>query len=480
MVDKYVILQRNSCLLATYVVNKNFTSINSLIIKMFNPNKIDLVKLPNGNITNLDKLEKVYLIAQEYAKKEDINFAIFGKPTAPVFQPIIDAQIEYWTSLDKTVAVEYGELEGQQEYRARMSSSINRLYDLSGDLTYQASDIYFTSGGRIAIQAISYLIRKLFANKKVVTTSFFYPDHTGVSYANDTTHDLLLVDVSSEYKGLCAATLWETLENVDKNEIGAFIFSDPNNPSGDVVGAEEWKKMIEIFKQYPGVPIIIDEAYAEMVFDATHESLISIAPREIQDQIILLRSATKGFSVSGERMAILVTKNQTFMNLIMEYHSANLVHCPKSVQNAYTYAMEQFDGQKQIKLASFYKPIVRKIEKTLVEAGLEIKHPNYGPRAATFYVLADFSSFLGQELNADACEYYVEDKKFIENNIDLAMHILFEFKLALMPLCFFGADLDSGILRITCSFDQAELEEVCLKLSQIGVAIKEINTAVEM
>ena len=61
-------------------------------------------------------------------------------------------------------------------------------------------------------------------------------------------------------------------------------------------------------------------------------------------------------------------------------------------------------------------------------------------------------------MNEKALKYYVrDDKEFIENNIDVAMHLIFEYNIALMPLFFYGNAFNSGLLRITCSFkDQNE------------------------
>ena len=284
----------------------------------------DKVILPSNQETLLNKLEKVYLIAKEHEKTNEMLFCIFGKPSAPVFQPIVDAEIEYWNSIDAAKPIEYGELQGDIEYRDRMAKALKRHYQ---NVEFYVNDVIFTTGGRIGIQAISHLFSTSFAGKKIVTTSFYYTDHTGSSYSRDETHDMLYVDVS-DFKALNADSLSKSLEKYRVDEIGGFIFSDPNNPLGNVVGWEEWKKMMPIFEKYKGVPIVIDEAYAEMVFDGNHESLVTVASKDVLDRIILLRSGTKGFSVSGERMAILVTKNHGFMNSILEYHASNLVHTP--------------------------------------------------------------------------------------------------------------------------------------------------------
>ncbi len=428
-------------------------------------NFIDRVRLPNGQVEKLNKLEKLYLIAKDLHKKSPVQFAIFGKPSAPVYQPIIDAQMRYWQELDNTSPIVYGELQGEEAYRERMASALSRQYG-----TYVAKgDVVFTSGGRIAIQAASHLIRELCANKYLVTTSLYYPDHTGVSYASDAQHNLLLVDVEKDMTALNHDNLKATLDGIDKDNIGAFVFCDPNNPMGNTVGKEEWLKIIPILEQYPHSVILLDEAYAEMVFDDIHQSLFSLASEKLRDRIILLRSGTKGFSASGERMAILVSRNQRFVSKIVEYHAANLVHSPKSAQHAYTCAMEQFNPEEQLRLASYYKPMVRSVEALLAKTGFAINHPNYQTRPATFYVLADFSDLFGKPLPQDVLALYDSSSKaVVENNVDLAMYILFKYKLALMPMYYFGAKLNSGLLRITCSFeDDSELETMKATFKQI-------------
>lgn len=416
-------------------------------------NFIDRVRLPNGQIEKLNKLEKLYLIAKDLNKKTPVQFAIFGKPSAPVYQPIIDAQMTYWQQLDNTSPIVYGELQGEEAYRERMAKALSRQYQT----LVEKDDVVFTSGGRIAIQAASYLIRTLCAGKYVVTTNLFYPDHTGISYSSDDQHNLLLIDVEKDMSAVTSANLRETIDGIDKDNIGAFVFCDPNNPMGNVIGKEEWLKIIPILEQYDNSVILLDEAYAEMVFDELHQSLFSLASEKLRERIILLRSGTKGFSASGERMAILVSRNQRFINKIVEYHASNLVHSPKSAQHAYTCAMEQFNGDEQLRLASFYKPMVRSVEAMLNDTGFSVKHKAYQQRAATFYVLADFSELFGKPLPQELIAIYdSKNKKVIENNVDLAMYILFKYKLALMPMYYFGAKLNSGLLRITCSFEKAD------------------------
>ena len=428
-------------------------------------NFIDRVHLPNGQIEKLNKLEKLYLIAKDLNKKEPVQFAIFGKPSAPVYQPIIDAQKTYWQQLDNSLPIVYGELQGEDEYRARMAKALTRQYQTP----VEKDDVVFTSGGRIAIQAASYLIRSLCANKYVVTTNLFYPDHTGISYSSDDQHNLLLIDVEKEMSSVTSDNLRATLDGIDKDNIGAFVFCDPNNPMGNIVGKEEWLKIIPILEQYENSIVLLDEAYAEMVFDELHQSLFSLASEQLRERIILLRSGTKGFSASGERMAILVSRNQSFINKIVEYHASNLVHSPKSAQHAYTCAMEQFNGDEQLRLASFYKPMVRSVEALLQETDFAVKHDAYQSRTATFYVIADFSDLFGKTLPEDLLAIYdSKSKRVIENNIDLAMYILFKYKLALMPMHYFGAKLNSGLLRITCSFEhEAALENMQKVLRQI-------------
>ena len=63
--------------------------------------------------------------------------------------------------------------------------------------------------------------------------------------------------------------------------------------------------------------ILLDEAYMEMSYDP-YSSLFTLASH-LHERIVLVRSATKGFSASGERMAVAVVGSARMREKMREY-----------------------------------------------------------------------------------------------------------------------------------------------------------------
>jgi aspartate aminotransferase/aminotransferase len=166
-------------------------------------------------------------------------------------------------------------------------------------VSVSADDVVFTVGGHHAIAASFAAFRSLHPGKKVVVSYPVYPAYSGWS-----SHENQLVKVDTMPAGgiFSAEALQAALQRENPAEIGMFVFCSPNNPCGYVIASEEWLKIAPILRQFGDSIIMLDEAYMEMSFDP-YTSLLSVAP-DLHGRIILVRSGTKGFSASGERMAI--------------------------------------------------------------------------------------------------------------------------------------------------------------------------------
>jgi len=118
------------------------------------------------------------------------------------------------------------------------------------------------------------------------------------------------------------------LASIDGGYPHALLLCDPNNPLGTVLGGEELEKIADVLRANKDLTIILDEAYAEMVLDGQkHVSLLSVAP-DLKNRIILLRSATKGLSAAGERMAITIAFNKEIMKTMLQHSINNYGHAP--------------------------------------------------------------------------------------------------------------------------------------------------------
>jgi aspartate/methionine/tyrosine aminotransferase len=422
------------------------------------------IRLPNG-ITVAMEFGNLYYLAKTY---EDANsqtlMAIVGKPTAPLSNYIKQGMMDYWQKISSKDAIDYGHTQGEKEYRDMIAEAINREYELTDQ--FHGDEVLFTVGGAAGLQNIFYMLRHLDPEGVIVTPTPYYPNYRG-NQGNGETNNIHFVNlIDCKTAKLTSHCLKGSLDQLHGKKVIAFLFCDPSNPMGTTVGLEEWKSIAKILQDYPEAYIILDEAYAEMVFYGPHQSLIKAAPH-LMDRIILIRSATKGLSAAGERMAITVTKNKQIMNLMVAHNTIRMLHAPKSHQHAYAYALSHITRQDYQHMAAYYQPKVMYIYDTLKELGFIPQGLDYKPDS-TFYVLADLSLLIGQPLSTEAQKILIDNTSGkIESDLDIAVHLLTKYHLALAPLSFFGVDAHKGWLRITCSLDQDGLEKIVNIFKQI-------------
>ena len=318
------------------ILTKNFINILSIVFFVPRYKFMSTTQLINSPIDSqkfkLTKMTQFWIWVKKFQENNNIIISAVGRPTAPLYPPIKQGMQEYLDNLKDNEAIEYGNLQGEGPYRERMASVLTKWYGTK----FSAENILFTNSGKMSLSTITYLISKINKDKHVVTTSPYYPDHLGdFSGLYDHFYKFpkpILVDVLKD-NGLNAENLINTIKDVNKEKIGAFIFCVPNNPMGWVISETEWRKISNILLEYENAVIVLDEAYAEMVFsNEKYQSLVNIASDNLKNRIILLRSATKGFSASGERISLIATWNNQYMQELLNYHSMNLIHTPKIMQ----------------------------------------------------------------------------------------------------------------------------------------------------
>ena len=441
-----------------------------------NSNLNTQIQLPSGVVTTLqgnqNGLYALIIWAEEMNRvcigQDKIIMAAVGRPTAPLYGPIKEANYIYWNKLDKHKSIEYGEVgRGQLEHRERIAKAFTADYNTLID----KENIVFTVGGKSAINAWSYLFKTVNPGKKLVISAPYYPDHLGVSEFGLNHDNLVLIDTLEDPKGdyrLNAEKIETALKDIEPNEVGAFVFCDPCNPMGYTIGEQEWRKISKLLLKYTNAMVILDEAYAEMVFDAKHVSLLSIASDELKSRIVLLRSATKGLSAAGERYAVIMAFNPVYIELLAYFNDTNLIHAPISSQYVYSYAIEKLTLSDRLQLANFYRKFIVDVNNLLNETHFNFKQAI--PIDSTFYLIGDFKKLIGHKLDKNALSrVYCANpaKKLIETDVDIAYHLLFKYKIAFCPLSFFGACPKKGLLRITCSFVGDEFEILATRLKRV-------------
>ena len=281
------------------------------------------MRKPNGfPAKNIDPVVLLYIWAHylenEQPSEKKMIFAGIGRPSYLLNEDLAQAAATYWQALLEKVsttkkfltetgrsleekcaliardtsAIDYDMPAGVQKAQEMMAQALTKWYNQQVPINPNA--VVFSVGGVSALSLIFKVLHERAPGSLIVTPSPYYP-----FYNNPTHHNQLhFIDLLNEpgYR-LTAQALKQSVAKVPANQkIGAFLFCDPNNPMGYVVGKNEWLEIAAILKTTAeDIPIIVDEAYAELTFGKKHISLLEAAP-ELKDRLIVLRSATKGFS----------------------------------------------------------------------------------------------------------------------------------------------------------------------------------------
>ncbi|KTD69508.1 aspartate aminotransferase A [Legionella steelei] len=440
---------------------------------------------PDGHCAN--KIEKVMLLAlwantlrdeiqaQGLSATKKLIFAGLGKPTYPINSHTIASYLSYWQRLDglikkwqmdpdqieEDIAIDYGDPRGDYAPRKLMADIMSHWYTAE----INPENILFTVGGIGALRVLFETFNTHYEDVpgyRIITPFPYYS-----VYSNNPSHCLHPIHVMDApgYK-LTAQAVAESIKEayalaeMDHGWPKAILICNPSNPLGNIIDAGELSKIADVLRQYPDLYIIFDEAYTEMSF-AEMPSFLRIAP-DLQERVIILRSATKALSAAGERMAVLLVFESSLMNEMLNKNISYFIHAPRSAQAAYAETMANFRDEEKKSIAAFYKKKVDYVVERLKAMGAAMPDPLYHIEA-TFYVLADFSDMFGLPLPKEVARV-LQKTGMVKTDEELAYYLLFQDNLMITPLSYFGLSKHDGFMRITCSGQEHELHDLMDRL----------------
>jgi aspartate aminotransferase len=107
----------------------------------------------------------------------------------------------------------------------------------------------------------------------------------------------------------------------------AILICSPNNPTGTVYTDAEMALLGAICRDR-GLYLISDEVYREFVYDgAKHRSALTLPG--LANQVIVVDSVSKRYSLCGVRIGNIVSKNRDLMDAVLRFGQARL--CPPTL-----------------------------------------------------------------------------------------------------------------------------------------------------
>lgn len=248
----------------------------------------------------------------EAAKKKGrkIYHLNIGQPDIPTPEVALKAIRE-----NPLKVVEYSHSAGNESYRRGLAE-----YYRSVGIEIDHTNIIITTGGSEAI-TIGFM-SCLNPGDEVIIPEPFYANYNGFA----TSAGVKVVPVTSSIESNFALPPIADFEKVITPKTKGIVICNPNNPTGYLYSREELEQLAGLIKKYD-LYLFADEVYREFCYDGqTHFSTMNL--KGLENNVILLDSVSKRYSMCGVRVGALISRNCDVMNAALKFAQARL--CPPS------------------------------------------------------------------------------------------------------------------------------------------------------
>ena len=352
---------------------------------------------------------------------EDIIVLTVGEPDFDTPQYIKDAGQEAIES-GKT---KYTSVDGVAE----LKDAIVNKFKKENNLIFNSDEVIVSAGCK---QSIFNLLQVIIDNDDEV----LIPEPYWVSYADMVVFaggKPILIESSYENNFDLNFDLIEKNIN-DKTKL--FMLNSPNNPSGKYFNSTMLKKLAELLRKYDKIYISSDDIYEHIFWhQEKFQNILNVAP-DLKDRTIIFNGVSKAYSMTGWRIGYAAGNKEIIKK--MKTLQSQSTSCASSVsQYAAISALTQ-KCEELPKMNAEYKERHDYVVKELNNIpGVTCRETD-----GTFYVFPSFTE-------------YIEESQKINNDDELAMYLLNEGKVAVVPGSAFGM---SGHLRLSIALDLKTLE----------------------
>lgn len=180
----------------------------------------------------------------------------------------------------------------------------------------ESGDVTITTGGS---EAITFSLACILDDgDEILIPEPFYPNYRTFTY---TTGAKIVPIPTKAEEGYHYADR-EKIEKLITPNTRAIMFTNPGNPTGNVLTADERRLMADIAKDHD-LWLIADEVYREFTYEG--EPLATMGTfSDIWDRLIIIDSVSKRFSACGARIGAVICKNKEFQGELMKLCQARL------------------------------------------------------------------------------------------------------------------------------------------------------------
>ncbi|PAM95538.1 aspartate aminotransferase [Flavobacterium sp. IR1] len=222
-----------------------------------------------------------------------------------------EVAIEAVKNIDLTI-IEYSPSAGYESYRKKLAKFYQRQ-----NVNVNPEDIIVTTGGSEALLFALATITD--PGDEIIIPEPFYANYH--AFASSTSATVVPV-ISTLETGFALPSI-DTVEKLITSKTKAILICNPGNPTGYLYSEAEIKQLAELIKKHD-LYLIADEVYREFLYDSddVHFSVMNLD--DVQQNVIMVDSVSKRYSMCGARIGCLVTKNKDVLSTVMKFAQARL------------------------------------------------------------------------------------------------------------------------------------------------------------
>ena len=213
--------------------------------------------------------------------------------------------------IDRKV-IEYSHSAGFQSYRTGLANYYQKLgFELDPE-----KEIMVTTGGS---EALIFAFQCCFeTGDEIIIPEPFYANYNGFA----SSCGIKVVSVTAKIENGFALPPIAELEAKVTSKTKGILICNPGNPTGYLYSKDEMISLKKIIQKYD-LFLFADEVYREFCYDGSnHYSALKL--KEIENNVILIDSVSKRYSMCGARIGALISKNHHFMEMALKFAQARL------------------------------------------------------------------------------------------------------------------------------------------------------------
>lgn len=239
------------------------------------------------------------------------------------------------------------------------------------------------------------------------------------------------------------------LEDAITDKTKLIILCNPSNPTGAAYNKDELEELAEVIIKHD-LYVLSDEIYEKLVYDDfKFYSFAQIKPG-IKERVLIVNGLSKSYSMTGWRLGY-AAGDQKIIAAMNKIQSHTTSHASSISQEA---AVEALNGP-QIMLEKMLSELIER-RNYLYNELISISGIKCHKSEGAFYLFPEITSLYNKQLK-------------IESSLDLAMYLLKEALIAVVPGNAFGAE---GFIRISYATSMDNLKETIYRLK---IALKKFR-----